>query len=273
MSRPDLSIIILNYKMDGLVKNCLKSIFAHDSKITTEVIVVDNDSKDNCEAIVTEQFPQASFIQSGNNHGHAKGNNLGITQATGRYVMILNPDTVFLHPILDTVIEYLDQETTIGMSTVQLTNPDRSLQAGAWKFHELLTPVFQRIPFLKRSKRGQKHLHNFELQDWDRASSRDVDWVQGSCLVVRREALDQIGLLDERFFLYFTDVDWCRRAWEAGWRVHYYADAQLIHYYNRESAHSFGLRSLLNKTTRIHIKDWLRYLHKYRGTSSPRSPR
>jgi hypothetical protein len=82
-------------------------------------------------------------------------------------------------------------------------------------------------------------------------------------LIARKETIDEIGHLDENLFLYFTDVDWCRRCWEAGWKVYYYADVSAIHYYNRESASRMGFRSLTNKTTRIHIKDWLRYLKKY----------
>src|SRR5690606_31453479 len=101
MPRPDLSIVILSYKMDGLVKNCLKSIFDHQTNLNIEVIVVDNGSQDRCEEIVTSHFPQVRFIQTGANLGHAAGNNAGLREARGRYVMILNPDVVFLEPIFD----------------------------------------------------------------------------------------------------------------------------------------------------------------------------
>jgi N-acetylglucosaminyl-diphospho-decaprenol L-rhamnosyltransferase len=269
-NQPDLSIVILNYKMDGLVKNCLKSIFEHATDAKFEVIVVDNGSDDDCEALVTKHFPQVQFIQAGGNYGHAKGNNLGFAQATGRYIMMLNPDIVFLDPVIDELITFLEREKEIGMTTLQLKNPDGSLQPGAWKFHKLLTPVFQRSPVLKNSSAGKRHIEEFQMDDWDRKESKHVDWAQGSCLIVRREAFEQIGPLDERFFLYFTDVDWCRRCWDAGWKVHYFADVNVIHYYNRESAQAFGLKSLLNKTTRLHIKDWIRYLRKYRGQPRPR---
>ncbi|MBI4122153.1 MAG: glycosyltransferase family 2 protein [Parcubacteria group bacterium] len=265
----DLSIVILNYKMDGLVKNCLKSIFSHDYRHGIEVIVVDNGSGDECEAIVARHFPQVRFIQTGTNLGHAAGNNAGIKIASGRYVMILNPDTVFLQPAFDQLVDQLDQQDRVGMATIQLRNPDGSLQPGAWRFHDLATPLFQRVAALRRTKRGQARIHAFEMGDWNRTTSRRVDWAQGSCLTVRREALDEIGLLDERFFLYFTDVDWCRRAWIKGWQVHYFCEPSVIHYYHRESAEAFGWRSLRNKVTRIHIVDWLRYLRKYRGQPRP----
>lgn len=269
MHNPDLSIIILNYKMDGLLKNCLQSIFEHEYNSSLEVIVVDNNSQDQSEEIVKNEFSHVKFIQTGANLGHAKGNNIGINVAKGRYVMILNPDTVFLEPVLDALIHFLDQNKTVGMTTMQLKNPDGSLQPGAWNFHKLLTPLYQRIPTLQKTKAGEAHLNEFNLSDWDRKSSRPVQWAQGSCLIVRKETIDKIGLLDERFFLYFTDVDWCRRCWEAGYQVYYNADISLIHYYHRESASAFGLKSLLNKTTRIHVKDWLKYLHKYRNKNTP----
>lgn len=267
--KPDLSIVVLNYKMGGLVKNCLKSIFEHPTEKSIEVIVVDNNSQDDCEELLQKHHPDVKYIQSGANHGHAKGNNIGIKESNGRYVMIINPDVVFLNPTFDQLIDFLDSQPEIGMTTVQLQNPDGSLQPGAWRFLTLLTPVFQRNSYLQKTTFGKNHINHFMMNEWDRTTSREVDWVQGSCLTVRREALDEIGLLDERFFLYFTDVDWCRRCWEAGWKVYYYTGVNAIHYYHRESAHKQGLRSITSKATRIHIKDWIKYLHKYKAKSHP----
>jgi GT2 family glycosyltransferase len=129
-SQPDLSIIILNYKMDGLVKNCLKSIFSHPSKASIEVVVVDNNSQDNCERMVQNHFPQARFIQTGDNFGYAKGNNIGLQQSTGRYALLVNPDVVFLHPTFDDIVALMDKHDTVGMATVQLRSPDGSIQPG-----------------------------------------------------------------------------------------------------------------------------------------------
>lgn len=268
--QPDLSVVILNYKMDGLLKNCLKSLFEHDHEKYFEVVVVDNDSKDGSEQMVNSLYPQVKFIQTGENMGHARGNNIGINNSNGRHVMILNPDVVFLHPIFDRVVDFMDANPDIGMSTVQLKNPDGSIQPGAWRFHKLSTPLYQRSSFLRRTPKGRQLIGDFTMADWDRKHSRDVDWVQGSCLVARRPVIEQIGPLDERFFLYFTDVDWCRRCWQAGYRVHYFAGADLVHYYHRESADKLGLKSLANKATRLHIMDWLRYLKKYRGQPLPK---
>jgi len=270
MNNPDLSIVILNYKMDGLVKNCLKSIAEHETNISKEIIVVDNGSEDDVEKFVQNVYPEALFIQTGENLGHAKGNNVGIEQAKGRYVMILNPDVVFLENVFDKVINYLDKQTKIGITTLQLRNPDGSIQQGAWKFLKFHTPLVQRSSFIQKTKLGKRHSSEFEMREWDRSSSKDVDWVQGSCMVVRKELIDEIGPFDETFFLYFTDVDWCRRCWEAGWRVHYFAEAPVIHYYHRESAQGSIIKSLKSKAMRIHIKDWLRYLAKYRTNLRPK---
>ena len=99
--------------------------------------------------------------------------------------------------------------------------------------------------------------------DADHNQKRPVDWIFAASLIVRQAAIQQVGLLDERFFLYFADVDWCRQFWQKGWQVYYFPDAQIIHYHNRESAENSGALSLLNKKTRIHIKDWVKYLRKY----------
>lgn len=262
--QPDISIIILNYKMDGLVKNCLKSIFSHAVNADIEVVVVDNHSQDHCERMVTNHFPQVKFIQTGDNYGYAKGNNIGIEQTTGRYVMLVNPDVVFLQPEFDRIVELMDKHERVGMATVQLRSPDGSIQPGAWKFHDLSTPLFQRIRILRETEMGKSAIDDFEMKDWNREESRAVDWVQGSCMIVRREAMKDIGMLDETFFMYFTDVDWCRRCWDSGWKVYYFAEPKVVHYYHRESAETLGMLSLTNKVTRIHIKDWLRYLWKYR---------
>ncbi len=267
---PDLSIVILNYKMDGLVKHCLKSIFSHQHKHDIEVIVVDNGSQDQCERLVSAYFPQVKFIQTGANLGHAKGNNTGIRESRGRYVMILNPDTVFLDPSLDDLISLMDRHADVGIATVQLRNPDGTIQTGAWRFPTFLDPFYQRLQWLRRTKLAQAAIHRYEMRDWKREDSRDVDWVQGSCLTIRRDTMHDIGMLDERLFLYFTDVDWCRRSWHAGWRVRYFAGPRLVHYFHRESAEVSGFRLLLNRVSRIHILDWLRYLRKYRGRPHPR---
>lgn len=270
MNKPDLSIIILNYKMDGLVKNCLKSIYEHEHSISKEIIVVDNGSNDEIETILNNHYPEVRFIQAGANLGHAKGNNIGIKEAKGRYIMVLNPDIVFLDNIFDEFIAFMDQQKKIGIATLQLRNPDGSLQPGAWRFLQFLTPLAQRISFLSNSSWGKQHRKEFEMHDWDRSTSRDVDWVQGSLMLVRNELIEEIGAFDERFFLYFTDVDWCRRAWESGWRVHYHAHLPVIHYYHRESNQGSFFKTIKSKALRLHIKDWFKYLHKYKFNLRPK---
>ena len=183
--------------------------------------------------------------------------------------MLVNPDVVFLEPVFDRIVALMDEHERVGMATLQLRNPDGSLQPGAWRFHRFLTPLYQRMPWLQQTETGKQAIADFEMQGWDRQDSRPVDWVQGSCMIVRRATLKDIGHLDERFFLYFTDVDWCRRCWQAGWKVFYFSQASVIHYYHRESAEQPGLLGLKNKVTRIHIKDWCRYLWKYRRQLNP----
>lgn len=157
----------------------------------------------------------------------------------------------------------MNDRPEIGMSGPQLTNPDKSIQQGAWRFYKLFTPVYQRVGLFSKFSFAQKHLEHFHMKDWDRSDTREVDWVQGSCLMVRKETIEHIGPIDEDLFLYFTDVEWCRRAWDRGWKVVYYSDIPVIHYFHRESANKSLLKSFTDKVTRIHIKDWFTYLKKY----------
>lgn len=261
----DLSVIILNYKSKGLLKNCLRSIFSVPLRIKHEVIVVDNDSGDGSLQMVANHFPQAKTINSSSNLGHAGGNNLGIKQAQGRYILILNPDIVVLDNALEKMVEFMDQNPGVGAASCRLINPDGTVQMNCRKFPEKFTPIFSRtvlgnLPFARKAMR------DYLMVQADHEKTQAVDWLLAACLIVRKKAIDQIGLLDDRFFLYFADVDWCRQLWKAGWSVHYYAGAELVHYYHRESASQNGISSVFfNKTTRIHIWDWFKYLRKNRN--------
>jgi len=259
----ELSIIILNYKMRGLVKNCLKAILESEIKVQYELIVVDNNSGDGVEEMIKERFPQVKFIQTNANLGMGGGNNAGIREAQGKYVLILNPDIFVFPNSLQRMIDFAKTREDIGALAPRLLNPDKSFQETCYRWHKIYTPIFRRT-FFGRLGFGKKELRRFLMSDWDHGSTREVDWIQGSCLLIPKNVLDQVGLFDERFFMYFEDTDLCRRIQNAGYKNIYLAEAEVVHLHRRQSADGGLLKVIFNRLTRIHIKSWLKYVLKWR---------
>ncbi len=265
----DLSIIILNYKTRGLLKQCLRGLLANPVPLTTEVIVVDNHSNDGTGEMMRQEFPQSTFIQSPVNGGFAAGMNLGIQRASGRYLLLLNPDIAVLGNPIGRMFRYLEEHLNVGMCGPKLLNPDGTVQTSCRAFPTPATILYRRSP-LGKLPFARAKLRAFLMLDWDHASNRPVDWLLGACMMVRREAVQRVGLLDERYFLYFEDVDWCRRFWDAGYAVVYLgATAEIVHYHRRLSAESPGIRGILSYATRIHIASGLKYFLKFRRSTLP----
>ncbi len=265
----DLSIIIVNYRSRGLVRTCLRGIARSNISRPYEVIVVDNASNDGCVDMVWEEFPEVRVIASEANRGLASGNNLGIRAARGKYYLIINPDIALFPGMVERLIEYLEANPSVALAGPKLINPDNTIQHSIYRFPTLLVPLYRRTP-LAHLPSARNALQSYLMFDHDRNVSGPVDWVLGACMLVRREACEKIGEMDERYFLYFEDVDWCRRFWAAGYEVHYVSDAQLVHYHRRLSAESPGLSGVFTKATRIHITSGIRYFLKYLRAPHPR---
>ncbi|MDP3985301.1 MAG: glycosyltransferase family 2 protein [bacterium] len=266
----DLSIIFVNYKSRGLLRQCLKGLFSVSFTRPFEVILVDNDLQDGDSELLVQEFPQVRFISSPGNIGFGPANNIGIRAARGRFVVFLNPDIVILDDALDQLVRYLERRPDVGIVGPQLVNPDGTVQHSCYRFHEPLIPVYRRTP-LGKTAVGKRALESFLMTDWDHKTERPVDWLLGACMMVRREVLERIGPFDEQFFLYFEDTDLCRRAWEQGVQVVYQPNIRMVHYHRRESADAPLLKSMLTRSTRIHITSWIRYLWKYKSKPLPRA--
>jgi len=265
----DLSIIILNYKARGLLKECLKGIKMVQPKLDYEIIVVDNASGDGTPAMMAENFPEIKFIASDKNLGYAKGNNLGAREAKGRYVMIMNPDIIVFSGVLEKLVEFLDSQQDVGIVGPKLLNPDKSLQYSCYRFPNFWEPIYRRTPVGKLSF-AKKKMDLYFMKDFDHNSTREVDWLLGGCLLIRRKSLDDVGLLDERYFAYFDDVDLCRSMWEKKWKVVYYPEVSVIHFHRRESAEGRWWSGIFKKVTRIHLRSWIKYFRKWGMKQSER---
>lgn len=263
-----LSIIIVNYKSKGLLKQCLRGLF--DAKLATEfeVIVVDNCSSDGSEAMVRQFFPQVKLISALQNKGFGAGNNLGLAVATGTYVLILTPDVAVFPGAVEQLLHYLEKHPQVGVVGPKLINPDGSIQTSAYMFPTFPMAVFRRTP-LGRLPAAKRQLRQYLMLDWNHETSQAVGWVLGACFLARASTLRELKGFDEGFFLYVEDTDLCRRVWQAGLEVHYLHTAEMVHYHKRESAANPGLGAFFSYPTRVHIKSWLHYFVKYRDQPHP----
>lgn len=258
----ELSIIITTYNSRGLLRQLLQGLLKFPPKVSHEIIVVDNDSRDKTDEMMHEQFPSICYIHSQKNLGLAKGNNLGIRQSTGEYVLILNPDIAVFEDEIDYLLEFLKTHNQAGVVAPQLLHPDKSIQFSTFIFPKWYIPILRRTPLGKISW-SKKQLKQYMMKDWDHNESKKVDWVLGAAMLIRKSALAQVGLQDEDYFLYFEDVDWCKRFWKNGFEVWYTPKSKLVHYHKRESAENPGLKGIFNPLTNIHIRSWIAYLKKH----------
>lgn len=263
----DVSIIILNYQSKLLVRQQLLCLREYPPRRSHEVIVVDNHSGDAIESMIAANFPNVKFIASERNGGYAYGNNLGLARAQGNFIVLLNPDIMLVPGFIDTLCDAIEHEPHIGIAGPKILNPDGSIQFSCVRFPDMWLPLFRRTIF-SRTKKGRAWLKRYFMMTWPHDEPRDVDWLFGACLIIRRAAYEAVGPLDERFFLYLEDTDWCRRFWEAGWRVRYLSSVSVTHLHGRQSEGT-PLSILFNKSVRHHLRSFVKYMIKYRGKKNP----
>ncbi len=215
----DLSVIIVNWNAAAYLPAALDSLFAAQGDLTMEVILVDNASSDDSLDLVRRQYPQVRIIANAVNRGFAAGNNQGIREAQGRYILLLNPDTELPPHALGEMVAFMDAHPQVGVVGPRLQGARGKVQGGAAGYDPSLTTIFNFATFLYRlAPRRFRGLwlprSLYESQD-----PIPVDWVSGAAMLLRREALDDAGLMNERYFMYSEDVELCRRVREHGWQV------------------------------------------------------
>lgn len=226
---PDLSVIVVNWNARELLRRCLASIQEQTQGITYEILVVDNASSDCSADMVATHFPDVGLIRNAENVGFAKANNQAISHARGRYILLLNPDTVVLDNALEQMVTFAEGEPQIGSLGCKILAPDGNIDFRcARRFPSLLTEFFSRTRLSKRFPHNPL-FGRFMMGDWDHNSSREVECLVGACMMVRREVIDQVGPLDEDFFMYGEDMEWCHRIKKGGWQVFYYSEPQILH--------------------------------------------
>ncbi len=225
-----LSVIIVNYKSRELLLECLASLQADAAGLETEFLVVDNDSRDGSPEALAERFPAVRVLVNPDNRGYARAVNQGIAATRGPWVLIMNPDCIVRAGTLRALIGQLGGHSRCAVAAPRILNPDGSLEYSARASPDPFAFLFNRYSILTRLFPRNPWSRRYLLLDWDHASVRDVDWVSGACLMARREAIEQVGGMDEAFFMFNEDVDWCRRMRLGGWSITYVPSAEVVHH-------------------------------------------
>ena len=247
----DLSIVIVNWNTESLLKDCLRSVYAGLGTLEAEVIVVDNASKDGSCAMVRAEFPLVRLVENENNLGFAGGNNVALRCAVGRYVMLLNTDTVVHGSVLSDAIAWLDDHPAVGVMGPRLLNADGTVQPSCSAFPSLAHLAMQTLGLTRFAK-----LDAYRMTGWDRSSERHVDVISGAAMFVRATAMQEVGHLDEAFFFYGEETDWCRRFARSGWELVFAPIPEITHFGNGSAGKLNHRRDVLmtEGTTRLHLK-------------------
>lgn len=267
----DLNIVVVNYKTKKHIETCFASLYKdiEGSNLDIHIVVVDNsENSDGIKEFLAQTYPTVQYIDAGGNVGFGKAQNQGLTAIEAKYHFALNPDTEFLENshTIQKLYDFMENHPNVGMIGPKVQYPDGSLQYSCWRFPTFLQPLYSRTKLGQKGK-GKKLADHYFMKDFDHNNTQPVDAIMGSAMIARQAAIKDVGLFDDQFFMYFEDIDWCRRMWEAGWPVYYVHDIVISHIHGRGSASVPGVINALlkNKLARIHLKSWLQYFWKWRG--------
>ncbi len=252
--------MIVSYNTLKLLRDCLRSVFEQTRDVSFEVYVVDNNSKDGSQDMVRSEFPEARLIANADNKGFAAANNQAIRATGARYVLLLNPDTIVLDGAVGKCVRRMDADPAVGALGCKVFWPDSKVQGTIFRFASLLDLsldvlrlpyIFEFHPFFDRARYGS---HNTDTE-------RDVDCVAGCFMMVRAETIGQVGMLDEQFFMYGEEMEWCWRIWKSGARIVYFPGASIIHLMGQSAAqYSGGLKASVRRAAIL-------FLDKTRGVA------
>jgi GT2 family glycosyltransferase len=231
--------------------------------IHLELIVVDNDSADDSADMVAQEFPRVKLIRSDRNLGFPGGNNLGYRHSTGRYFMLLNSDTVVPKGALTALLRFADTEPRAGLIGPRVLNPDGTMQMSCRRFPSLGAGLFRNTP-LGRLFPNNRYTREYLMSDFAHDQVREVDWLSGCALMARREMVEDVGLLDEAFFMYCEDVDWAYRARQQGWKAVYFPGATIIHEIGRSTD-----RAVNRMIVQFHRSMYRFFCKHYAGAANP----
>lgn len=268
----DLAIVIVNYNTGELLRDCLNSIFESHKNFTYQVYVIDNNSPDGSAELVQEAFPQVHLIESRVNGGFAYANNLGLREIgldnsqQPRYVLLLNPDTILPPAALQEMQAFMDAHPDAGAAGPRLVLPNGELDRACRRSFPSPQVAFYRLTLLSFLFPRSRRFGRYNLSYLDPDETTEVDSVVGAFMMVRGEAIEQVGLLDESFFMYGEDLDWAYRIKQAGWKIYYNADVTVLHY---KEAASKGQRAIRLKTRYEFYRAMYLFYRKHYAATTP----
>lgn len=245
MSAIDVSICIVTLQAREYLRGCLESLNNDCSQYSREIIVVDNHSEDGTIEMLRHDFQPVKLIENERNEGFVRPMNRAMHAAQGRVFLFLNPDTVIPPGAVDILVKFLDEHPEVGVCGPKVLNIDGTMQKPCRRGEPTPLAVISYFTGLDRLFPHQKLFGGYLLGYLDENEINQVDGVSGSCMLIRREVVDQVGYLDERFFAYQEDADFCRRVRQANWKVYYVPTAKIIHYGGRGGSRVQPLRSIL----------------------------
>lgn len=223
----DLAVVVVDYNAGEYLTACLRSVFEHAGEAEVEVVVVDNASSDLSGRIAKDAFPQIELIETGENRGFAAGVNVGLRATTAPYVFVLNPDAEIWEGTLAGLVKLADERPHAGAIGPMIRNSDGTVYPSGRRVPPIGTAVGH--AFLGTLRPDNRWSRGYRMAEWDRTTEREVDWISGAAFLLRRDALDEVGMLDERFFLYAEEVDLFKRLREAGWSIVFTPELEVVH--------------------------------------------
>ncbi len=255
----DVSIVIVTWNSSDFIGECLDSIYSHKGKLKFEVLVVDNDSQDATKDIIREFYPWVILIENEQNLGYAHANNQGITCSVGKYILLLNPDVRLRENALLELFLFMQKHPDAGATGPQLLNLDGSIQPSCREFPGFSTLIYD-VLGLSYLFPKSRVFARWRMGYFDHNSQREVDQPMASALILRRESLAQVGLIDEDFFMFFNDVDLCFRIKNSGWKIYFCPDAKAYH------ALGGSTRKVKSRMIYLSHRGYFKFLKKYRKT-------
>ena len=226
----ELSIVIVNYNSKGYLNKCLASIYWETKDLDFEVLVVDNASTDNSLALMEQAFPRIKVIRNKHNLGFSAANNLGIKASTGKYILLLNHDTEIKGNAIKKLVDFMDEDRSVGACGPKVLNSDGSLQHQCKRGFPTPTSILFYISGLSKLFPKNGTISHYLMTHLDPDKIGEVDALSGACMLLRRTTIDKVGLLDDQYFLYGEDIDLCYRIKQAGFKIYYVPRAEIIHY-------------------------------------------
>lgn len=241
---PELSIIIVSWNVSKLLEHCLLSI-RKNVNLGYEVIIVDNNSSDNTVEMVRRKFPEFSLIANSKNIGFAAANNQALAQARGKWLLILNPDTILFKDTVEKSLLYLKKNPEVGVLGGKILNPDLSLQPSCRNLPDLSSQILILLK-IHHFKPGLASLKKYFMADFKYQEIREVDQVMGAFLITKREVIEKAGFFDPNFFVWFEEVDFCRRVKQLGYKVIFFPEAKIIHHQGESFKQLMALKAQIN---------------------------